>query len=52
MTEPAKHPLTPLVDTVRWPTQADIDALRELHRIFADIVPAIKEQKESATDRT
>lgn len=46
MTEPAKHPLSPLIDTVRWPTQSDIEALRELHRIFADIVPAIKAMKD------
>jgi hypothetical protein len=41
MTDPKPHPLAPLIDTVRWPTPADSDALRELHRLFADIVPGL-----------
>jgi hypothetical protein len=41
MTDPKPHPLTPLVDTVRWPTPAESEALRELHRILGDCVPGL-----------
>jgi hypothetical protein len=54
MTDPKPHPLTPLIDTVRWPTPEDSEALRDLHRILGDMVPgllALKEDSESATDR-
>jgi hypothetical protein len=54
MTDPKPHPLAPLIDTVRWPTPAESEALRELHRILGDCVPgllALKENSERATDQ-